>query len=96
MAVLKAGMRLKSAVCSSQIMMVVAPARDVALTCGGAPVVELAAADGSGGAIDPTHKQGTQMGKRYTNAAGDVEILCTKPGEGGLAVDGEILTVKGV
>jgi hypothetical protein len=35
------------------------------------------------------------MGKRYTNAAGDVEILCTKPGEGGLAVDGELLTVKG-
>ena len=95
MAVLKAGMRLKSATCSSQIMMVVAPARDVALTCGGAAVVELSAADGSGGAIDPAHKQGTQMGKRYTNAAGDVEILCTKPGEGGLAVDGEILTVKG-
>lgn len=95
MAVLKAGMRLKSAVCSSQVMMVVAPARDVALTCGGAPVVELSVADGSGGAIDPGHKQGTQMGKRYTNAAGDIEILCTKPGEGGLAVDGEILTVKG-
>ena len=95
MAVFKAGMRLKSAVCASQIMMVVAPARDVALTCGGVPVVELSAPDGSGGAIDPGHKQGTQMGKRYTNAAGDIEILCTKPGEGGLAVDGEILAVKG-
>ena len=95
MAVFKAGMRLKSAVCASQVMMVVAPARDVKLTCGGAPVVELAAPDASGGAIDPAHKQGTQMGKRYTNAAGDVEILCTKPGEGGLAVDGEVLIVKG-
>ncbi len=95
MAVFKAGMRLKSAVCASQVMMVVSPARDVKLTCGGAPVVELSAPDAAGGAIDPGHKQGTQMGKRYTNAAGDVEILCTKPGEGGLAVDGELLTVKG-
>jgi hypothetical protein len=35
------------------------------------------------------------MGKRYTNEAGDIEILCTKPGEGGLAVDGTPLEVKG-
>lgn len=95
MAVLKAGTRFKSAVCASQIMVVKAPARDVVLTCGGVPVVELAAADSPGGSIDPAHKQGTQMGKRYTNAADDLELLCTKPGEGGLAVDGEILVVKG-
>ena len=95
MAVLKAGTRFKSAVCASQIMVVKAPARDVALTCGGAPVLELAAPDAPSGSIDPAHKQGTQMGKRYTNAADDVEVLCTKPGEGGLAVDGEILVVKG-
>lgn len=96
MAVLKAGTRFKSAVCASQIMVVKAPARDVVLTCGGAPVLELAAPDGASRAeVDPGHKQGTQMGKRYTNAADDVEFLCTKPGEGGLAVDGEILVVKG-
>ncbi len=99
MAVLKAGTRFKSAVCASQIMVVKAPARDVALTCGGAPVLELAAPDAPGGSrpaeVDPAHKQGTQMGKRYTNAADDVELLCTKPGEGGLAVDGEVLVVKG-
>ena len=37
MAVLKAGSRLKSAVCSSELMVVVAPEEDVTLTCGGAP-----------------------------------------------------------
>ena len=95
MAVLKAGTRFKSAVCASQIMVVKAPARDLKLTCGGVPVLELAATDAPGGSIDPAHKQGTQMGKRYTNAADDVEFLCTKPGEGGLAVDGESLVVKG-
>ncbi|HPG29053.1 MAG: hypothetical protein H6748_00445 [Spirochaetaceae bacterium] len=94
MAVYKAGTRLKSAVCSSELMIVVAPARDVTLTCGGAPVIALAD-EAPGGAVDPAHKNGTQMGKRYTNAEGDIEILCTKPGEGSLAVDGTALEVKG-
>jgi hypothetical protein len=95
MAMYKAGTRLKSAVCNSELMMIVAPAREITLTCGGVPVIELAGEAPTGVSIDPDQKQGTQMGKRYTNEAGDVEILCTKPGEGGLAVDGEALAVKG-
>ena len=94
MAVLKAGSRLKSAVCSSELMVVVAPEGDVNLTCGGAPVIDLAA-DAAGGDVDPDHKTGTQMGKRYTNEAGDIEVLCTKPGEGSLAIDGTALEIKG-
>ncbi len=78
MAVLKAGSRLKSAVCSSELMVVVAPAGDVNLTCGGAPVIDLGE-DATGGDIDAAHKNGTQMGKRYTNEAKDIGILCTKP-----------------
>ncbi len=95
MAALKAGTRLKSAVCSSELMLIVAPERDVVLTCGGAPVIDLSAEAAADAALDPEQKQGTLMGKRYTNEAGDVEILCTKPGEGGLAVDGTALEVKG-
>jgi hypothetical protein len=95
MALLKAGTRLKSAVCSSELMVVVAPKHEVTLTCGGVPVIELAGDPPAGVALDPSHKQGTQMGKRYTNEAGDLEILCTKPGEGGLAVDGTPLEIKG-
>jgi len=95
MAVLKAGSRLKSAVCSSELMVVVAPAGDVNLTCGGATVIELGGDAPAGTEIDPDQKGGTQMGKRYTNEAGDIEVLCTKPGEGGLAVDGTTLEIKG-
>jgi hypothetical protein len=76
-------------------MIVVAPAGDVSLTCGGAPVIELSADAPAGAEIDADQKQGTQMGKRYTNEAGDIEVLCTKPGEGGLAVDGTSLEIKG-
>jgi hypothetical protein len=95
MALLKAGTRLKSAVCSSELMVVVAPREEVTLTCGGVPVIELAAEPPAGATLSPEHKQGTQMGKRYANEAGDLEILCTKPGEGGLAVDGKPLAIKG-
>jgi hypothetical protein len=95
MALLKAGTRLKSAVCNSELMLIVAPEGDADLTCGGVSVIELGADAAADAAIDPEQKQGTQMGKRYTNEAGDIEVLCTKPGEGGLAVDGVALEIKG-
>ena len=44
---------------------------------------------------DADHTEGTQIGKRYVNEAGDLEVLCTKPGEGSLSVDGVALTIKG-
>lgn len=94
MAVLKAGTRLKSAVCNTEIMVVAAPKDDVELTCGGAAVIELGA-EGDGGAPADDAKEGTQIGKRYTNEAGDLEVLCTKPGDGSLAVGGVLLTIKG-
>ena len=95
MAAFKAGTRLKSVVCSSELMLIAVPDREVVLTCGGQPVVELGSDATSDASCDPEHSQGTQMGKRYTNEAGDIEILCTKPGEGGLAVDGVALEIKG-
>jgi hypothetical protein len=93
MATLKAGARLKSAVCDAQVMVIAAPAGDVALCCGGVPLLE-ATANAARGALDPEHKGGTQIGKRYVNADGSVELLCTKPGEGSLSVAGEKLKLK--
>lgn len=93
MATLKAGSRLKSAVCDTQLMVIAAPPGDVALTCGGAPLLEMTAS-ATRGAIHPDHKNGTQIGKRYVNADGSLELLCTKPGEGSLAAGGEPLKLK--
>lgn len=95
MAVLKAGTRLKSAVCSTEIMVVAAPKDEVELTCGGAAVIELGADAPDGAAISGDAQEGTQIGKRYVNEAGDLEVLCTKPGDGSLAVGGVALTIKG-
>lgn len=93
MATLKAGARLKSAVCDTQVMVIAAPAGDVALSCGGAAMLE-AAANAPRTAIHPEHKNGTQIGKRYVNGDGSLELLCTKPGEGSLALAGEPLKLK--
>lgn len=90
---LKAGSRLKSGVCDTQVMVIAAPVDDLDLTCGGAALVDVAG-DAPGGAIDADHKNGTQIGKRYVNEAGDLELLCTKPGEGSLAAGGTPLVLK--
>ena len=93
MATLKAGARLKSSVCDAQVMVIAAPAGDVALTCGGAAMLE-PTSSAPRGAIHPDHKNGTQIGKRYVNADGSLELLCTKPGEGSLAPAGTALKLK--
>ena len=90
---IKAGSRLKSSVCDSQVMVIAAPEGDLDLTCGGAALVDVAG-DAAGGAIDAEHKNGTQIGKRYVNEDATLELLCTKPGEGSLALGGAPLVLK--
>jgi hypothetical protein len=94
MAQLKPGARMRSAVCATEVMVVAAPKAEVELTCGGAPMIGLDAAPVPGGAPSPDAAGGTQLGKRYLNEAGDLELLCTKPGQGSLACDGKPLAIK--
>ena len=91
---LKAGTRLRSSVCATEVMVVMAPAGDVELNCGGAEMIGIAD-DPPGGSVAEDASGGTQMGKRYTNEAGDLEVLCTKPGEGSLSSGGTPLAIKG-
>ena len=51
---LKAGTRLESATCSTQVVVVKAPADDVDVRCGGAPMVEV----GTGGDKQPITFEG--------------------------------------
>lgn len=94
MSELKAGTRLKSAVCATQVMVIAAPAGGADVTCGGAAMIAMDAEAPAGAAVDPAASAGTALGKRYVNEAGDLEILCTKPGEGSLAAGGEALVLK--
>jgi hypothetical protein len=85
---------LKSAVCPTQVMVVAVPDGDVELTCGGAPMVDVKAEAPAGLSIAPDAKDGTKLGKRYVNEAGDLEVLCTKGGEGTLSAAGAPLVLK--
>ena len=92
---LKAGTRMRSAVCKTEVMVIVAPATEVSLSCGGAPMLPAAAPPPPADAAPAAGSAGgTLLGKRYVSAAGDLELLCVKPGEGALAVDGAALSLK--
>ncbi|MCZ6616998.1 MAG: hypothetical protein O7E57_02605 [Gammaproteobacteria bacterium] len=89
---LKVGQRLKSTVCTTEIMVIAAPAGEIQLSCGGAQMT-----DGDvngGGSVHPDYCNGSTIGKRYVSEAGDLEILCVKPGEGSLAMGDVALNLK--
>lgn len=75
-------------------MVIAAPQGDVEITCGGAPMIDMSAEPPAGASLSPDAAKGTALGKRYISEAGDLELLCTKPGEGSLAVGGTPLTLK--
>ena len=87
MAMLSTGQRIKSSVCDTEVMVITAPGNDLDLTCGGVTM-------GDDGNINPDHTEGTVIGKRYVNDDGSLELLCVKPGDGSLAVDGTPLKLK--
>lgn len=69
------GRALYSAVDSTGIMVVRAPGSETELTCGGQPMADAPAASG-----DSAGDGGLEMGRRYWDPAGGLEVLCTSPG----------------
>ena len=91
---MKPGLRLKSAVCSTEIMIIRAPAIAAVICCGGVEMLGAKDAPPSGAQLDAMLAQGTLLGKRYIDPQDRVEILCTRGGEGSLTLDGVLLQVK--
>lgn len=94
MPALKAGSRLKSTVCTTEAIVVKAPTAEVAVTCGGAPMVLGTETVTDRGEAATDAKGGSALGKRYVNPDETLEILCTKAGEGSLGADGALLALK--
>jgi hypothetical protein len=94
MTVLKTGSRLKSQVDETEFIVIKAPAGDVELLAGGHPAIDINEEPTAGLSIDPAHSEGSLLGKRYTRAAEDVELLITKGGTASLSIDGETLQPK--
>lgn len=91
---LKPGSRLKSTVCTTEVIVVKAPSGDVEVTCGGAAMADPATAGDPSGEPAADAADGTQLGKRYVDADETIELLCTKAGAGSLAVGGAALSLK--
>src|SRR3978361_40699 len=92
----RVGLTLASPVDTTTVIVVRAPDTDVELTCAGVPLY-----DAKGGAAapegdaDPEQMGGTQLGKRYADDDLGLELLCTKGGQGTLAVNGTPLPLRG-
>lgn len=94
MKTIKPGVRLKSAVCTSEVIVIRGSLSTADLRCGGAQMIAAGDAPPSVGSLDPAHAAGTLIGKRYVDTADQIELLCTKAGEGSLTLDVEPLLVK--
>ncbi len=90
---LKAGTQLRSAVSTTEVIVVKAPEGAATLTCGGVPMIGKDD-EGGGGAVVAGHEGESALGKRYVDEADTIEVLCTKPGDGALALDGQPLDLR--
>ena len=87
---MKAGSKLKSAACDTEVMVI--KGSEVVVDCGGAPMAAERPATRT--AVDPAFAEGTKIGKRYVDASRALELLCTRGGQGSLSVGGIALQSK--
>ena len=87
---MKPGTKLKSAVCDTEVMVI--KGMNFEVGCGGKPMSD--AAPETAADIDPAFAEGTQVGKRYVDDGGSVELLCVKAGKGSLSMSGTPLHIK--
>ena len=87
------GDQLASTVCTARVVVIRAAAdrQPPVIACGGSPMVPAASAPPSpSGDAAPA----TLIGKRYVDASGTLELLCTSSGAGELSCDGVRMTLK--
>ena len=87
---MKPGTKLKSTVCDTEVMVI--RGSGAAVECGGTAMVEERPAER--GTPKAGWDKGTQIGKRYVDAAGSFELLCVKAGQGSLSIGGVALQLK--
>jgi hypothetical protein len=86
----KAGLKLRSTTCSTEVVVVRPTTTPIELTCCGAALTSEEVTPSP-----PAGIGGVLLGKRYADEETGLEVLCTRGGPGGLAVGGRALVVKG-
>jgi hypothetical protein len=88
---MRPGDQLASTACSTRVLVIRADVdSQVVVACGGKPMVPMSGAPSRPDGAVP----GTLIGKRYVDAAGSLELLCTASGGGSLTCDGVPMAVK--
>ena len=90
---LRVGQTLYSAIDAATVIVIRAPKGEVTVTCGGAEMLE-AKPGAPSATADSAQGDGTQLGKRYADDELGLEVLCSKAGQGTLAVNGIPLPLK--
>jgi hypothetical protein len=91
---IKPGARFRSAVCDVEVIVIKAQTPELDLRCGGREMLAVGAERDAGNTPEPGFDSGTQLGKRYTDESGALELLCTKGGPSSLSVGEVILQIK--
>ena len=89
----RVGSRWRSTVDATEVMVIRAPSAEVDLRCGGQPMTP-PGGEAGGAELNPLHSDGTQIGKRYADEEIGLELLCTKAGQGSLAIGEQPLLLK--
>jgi hypothetical protein len=92
--VLKPGTRLFGAADTTEVVVVRAPAEAVDLRIGGHPALTDAKSRTEGLEVTTPSEAAPSIGKRYVDSSGSLELLCTKAGQGALAVGDDLCVVK--
>jgi hypothetical protein len=90
----RVGQTLSSPVDTTTVIVVRAPDTDVELTCAGVPLYDARGGDAPEGTADPALMGGSLLGRRYADDELGLELLCTKGGEGTLAVNGTPIQLR--
>ena len=91
---IKPGTRLRSSVCDVEVIVVKTSSQALDLRCGGHPMVPAGVDRPDGLEAKDGFTGGTQIGKRYTDESGELELLCTKAGTSSLSIGDTPLKIK--
>jgi hypothetical protein len=83
---IKPGTRLRSAVDETEVIVVRSAQGSLDIRCGGQPMLPQGTEQPPGQSLAAGFDSGTLLGKRYTDEAGTLELLCTKGGKGSLSI----------
>jgi hypothetical protein len=88
---LTAGKRLRAQNSTTEVVVIKGTDGDVALVCGG---VEMVAEAPAAEVPAPASGEVIELGKRYTDPAQQIEVLCSNAGAGPLTFGGQPLAIK--